>query len=121
MTTVGALHDKLVVNRRMRVLVAWFAQLVPKEARILDVGSGDGAVSALLQAERPDLLIHGLDVLPRDHSRIPVELFNGSDIPYADNSFDAVLISDVLHHTQNPTDLLREARRVTARHLLLKD
>src|SRR5690242_15219710 len=118
MKTVGALHDRLVVNRRMHVLVAWFAQLVPKNARLLDVGSGDGAVSALLQAERPDLSIRGLDVLPRDHPQIPVELFNGSEIPYADNSFDAVLFSDVLHHTQNSTDLLREGKRVTARHLL---
>jgi SAM-dependent methyltransferase len=50
-----------------------------------------------------------------------VEIFDGSRIPFADTSFDAVLFSDVLHHTNDPAVLLREAWRVAGQCVLIKD
>ncbi len=117
----GAFHEKLVFGRRVRVLADWFAKLVPKGARVLDVGCGDGLISAVLQSRRTDLLVRGIDVLARAHTHIPVDIFDGSRIPFPDQSFDAVLFSDVLHHTDDPTVLLREAWRVTGRWVLIKD
>jgi SAM-dependent methyltransferase len=121
MSAIGVLHEKLVFNRRVETLATWFAQLAPPSARILDVGCGDGLISAVLQSRRPDLILRGIDVLPRNHTHIPVEIFDGSLIPFADQSFDTVLFSDVLHHTPDPAILLREARRVSAHSVLLKD
>lgn len=121
MSVIGVLHEKLVFNRRVRVLAAWFAQLVPRSARMLDVGCGDGLISAVLQSRRPDLVVAGIDVLPRRHTHIPVDIFDGSSIPFADQSFDVVLFSDVLHHTEDPAILLREARRVSRQNVLIKD
>lgn len=121
MSAIGVLHEKLVFNRRVRVLAAWFAQLVPRSARMLDVGCGDGLISAVLQSRRPDLVVTGIDVLPRRHTHIPVDIFDGSSIPFADQSFDVVLFSDVLHHTEDPAILLREARRVSRQNVLIKD
>ena len=121
MSAIGVLHEKLVFNRRVRVLAAWFAQLVPRSARMLDVGCGDGLISAVLQSRRPDLVVAGIDVLPRRHTHIPVDIFDGSSIPFADQSFDVVLFSDVLHHTEDPAILLREARRVSRQNVLIKD
>lgn len=95
--------------------------MLPADARVLDVGCGDGLISALLQSKRPDLGVQGIDVLPRARTHIPVELFDGFHFPYADESFDVVLFSDVLHHAIDPTILLHEARRVAARHVLIKD
>jgi len=118
---VGVMHDKLVLNRRVEVLAAWFAELLPQRARVLDVGCGDGLISAALQSKRPDIEVQGIDVLPRERTHIPVEIFDGTHFPCASASFDVVLFSDVLHHTVDPTILLREARRVSARHVLLKD
>lgn len=117
----GAFHEKLVFSRRVGVLADWFAKLVPKGARVLDVGCGDGLISAVLQSKRPDVLVQGIDVLARVHTHIPVELFDGSRIPFDDQSFDVVLFSDVLHHTDNPTVLLREAWRVAGQWVLIKD
>lgn len=117
----GALHDRLVISRRIEVLSSWFARLAPRSARVLDVGCGDGLLSAEISAKRPDLEIQGLDVLARDRSYIPVEIFDGSRIPFAEGSFDAVLFSDVLHHTEEPTVLLREAGRVARQCVLIKD
>jgi len=121
MSSVGQLHDKLVIGRRIEVLASWFAKLAPQGIRILDVGCGDGLLSATVQAKRPDLTIRGIDVLPREKSYVTVEMFDGSSIPFEDGSFDAVMFSDVLHHTDDPAVLLREAKRVSTKWLLIKD
>ena len=121
MSAVGKLHDTLVFTRRVEVLASWFARLAPKNALILDVGCGNGLVAAALRSKRPDLTLRGIDVLPREQNYIPVEMFDGARIPFDDDSFDAVLFSDVLHHTDDPAVLLREARRVARRCVLIKD
>lgn len=121
MSAIGVLHEKLVFNRRVEILAGWFAQLAPPAARVLDVGCGDGLISAVLQSRRPDLTLRGIDVLPRNHTHIPVEIFDGSHIPFGDQAFDVVLFSDVLHHTPDPAILLCEARRVATQCVLIKD
>jgi SAM-dependent methyltransferase len=118
---IGVAHDKLVSGRRVEVLSGWFAQLLPNRMRVLDVGCGDGLVSAILLSKRPDLSVQGIDVLRRSRAHIPVEMFDGHRIPFDSASFDVVLFSDVLHHTEDPTALLKEARRVAARYVLIKD
>jgi SAM-dependent methyltransferase len=120
-SAVGVLHGKLVSNRRVEVLAAWFAKLLPPGARVLDVGCGDGLISAVVQRKRPDIGIQGIDVLPRAQTHIPVEMFDGVHFPFASASFDVVLFSDVLHHTDEPRILLGEARRVSTRYVLIKD
>ena len=109
MSAVGSLHDSLVMTRRVEVLASWFARLAPKNARILDVGCGDGLLSAALGSKRPDLTLRGIDVLPRDRTHIPVEMFDGTRIPFDDASYDSVLFSDVLHHTNDPSVLDRKS------------
>ena len=71
MSAIGVLHEKLVFNRRVETLAEWFAKLVPSAARVLDVGCGDGLISAVLQSRRPDLTVIGIDVLPRAHHSHP--------------------------------------------------
>jgi ubiquinone/menaquinone biosynthesis C-methylase UbiE len=119
--TAGILHDHLVFNRRVRVLADWFAKMLPAGVRVLDAGCGDGLISAVLQQQRSDISIQGIDVLPRATTHIPVEMFDGLHIPFPGESFDVVMFSDVLHHTEDATILLREARRVAKQGVLLKD
>ncbi|MGA9040163.1 MAG: class I SAM-dependent methyltransferase [Terriglobales bacterium] len=115
------MHDKLVLNRRVDILSGYFAQLIPKDTRVLDVGCGDGLISSILQSKRPDISIQGIDVLPREQAHIPVKIFDGAHIPFEEGSFDVVLFSDVLHHTGDPVVLQREARRVASQCVLIKD
>lgn len=121
MSVVGTLHNKLAFNRRVRVLSEQFASLVPSGASVLDVGCGDGLVSALLQSQRPDVRVCGVDVLVREHTHIPMQMFDGHHLPFEDSAFDVVLFSDVLHHTVDPSALQREARRVAREYILVKD
>ena len=104
----------------MRVLAAQLSALIPPGVRILDVGCGDGVIDELISSQRPDVSIHGIDVLVRKNTHIPVKQFDGTTIPFPDASFDAVMLIDVLHHTADPILMIKEAQRV-AHTLLIKD
>jgi SAM-dependent methyltransferase len=121
MTVVGRLHERHVAGRRVRRLADLIADLIPPDARVLDVGCGDGAVADQLMRRRPDIQIRGVDVLVRPAPAIPVEHYDGARLPCADASVDVVLFVDVLHHTDDPTVLLGEARRVARRSVVIKD
>jgi SAM-dependent methyltransferase len=88
---------------------------------VLDVGCGDGLVGALIQEQRPDVAVTGMDIAVRPDSHIPVREFDGSSIPVEDGGADVVMLVDVLHHADDPTALLREATRVSTRGLIVKD
>jgi len=118
---IGIAHESLVFARRTRALASAIGELLPSRADILDVGCGDGTVDRLILQSRPDLEIRGIDVLQRPSSAIPVSTFDGVTFPCADKSVDTVLFVDVLHHTNDPCVLLREAVRVARQSIVIKD
>ena len=118
---IGALHGAYVHGRRVRVLASWLTRLLPRDASVLDVGCGDGLLASLVQRDRPDLRIVGIDVLVRRLTHVPVRPFDGAHIPLPDGGVDAVTFVDVLHHTLDPMVLLREAGRVARTHVVIKD
>jgi SAM-dependent methyltransferase len=121
MNTVGSLHSALVFPRRVQRLVAALARLLPTNASVLDVGCGDGTLDRLLLKCRPDLRLEGIDVLVRQETKIPVTAFDGQHIPFPDRNFDVVVFVDVLHHTDDPAVLMREAGRVAGQFVVIKD
>lgn len=114
-------HRALVFGRRTQVLAEALAPLLPQGARVLDVGCGDGTIGALLAQRRADISIEGVEVISRSSCRIPCRAFDGEHLPFPDGSFDACLFVDVLHHTTDVTQLLREAARVARSTVVLKD
>ncbi len=120
MTLLGRMHEA-VYGRRVRVLSDRLAELIPPNSRVLDVGCGDGLIAHLTTQKNPGLELEGIDVRVRNHSHIPVRPFNGTQIQHDDKSFDVVMFVDVLHHTEEPMILLREARRVARHVVILKD
>ena len=121
MSLTERIHSEYVHNRRVRVLSHHLVELIPQSAQVLDVGCGDGLLASLIMQKRVDVKIRGIDVLIRSQSHIPIYRFDGQVIPYSDASFDAVMFVDVLHHTEDPMILLREAMRVTRKAILIKD
>ena len=115
------LHGQYIHSRRVRVLCESLSDDIPPNAKVLDVGCGDGLLASLIMNDRPDVEISGIDVLARSQTKIPVSLFDGMTIPFPDNSYDAVMFVDVLHHTRDPMVLLREAVRVARKTILIKD
>lgn len=118
---VKRLHEQLVFRRRTRVLSAALAELVPSGTALLDVGCGDGTIAYLIGQAKPTVSIQGLEVAPRRSCQIECGWFNGTTIPLPESSVDICLFVDVLHHTNHIERLLREARRVARRYVLIKD
>nr|WP_294168706.1 class I SAM-dependent methyltransferase [uncultured Sphingomonas sp.] len=117
---LGQVHDNLVFGRRVRVLSEALAAQLPRGARVLDVGAGSGDMAVAIMQLRPDVRIEGVDVLVRPGTAIPVVQYDGRHIPHADGAFDAALLIDVLHHTDDPIAVLGEVARV-ARAVVVKD
>ena len=118
---IGKFHGRYVFQRRVRVLRQHLVEMIPLNATVLDVGCGDGSIDKMILERRADLSLQGIDISLRPQLHIPVTRFDGRTIPHADKSFDAVMFMDVLHHTLDPRILLREARRVARKCILIKD
>ena len=121
MNALDHLHEHGVLPRRAQRLADLLAQIIPQNCTVLDVGSGDGRIDTLLLKQRTDLKIQGVEVSSRTPTAFPVTHFDGTTLPFEKQSFDVVMFVDVLHHTNDPLILLREALRVARRAIVLKD
>jgi SAM-dependent methyltransferase len=118
---ISRCHHALVAPRRTRVLAELLAARIPQRASVLDIGCGDGTIGKLILGLRPDVSVQGVEFLVRAMCKVECQSFDGSRLPFPDESFDVCLFVDVLHHTNDPRILLREAARVTREWILLKD
>jgi ubiquinone/menaquinone biosynthesis C-methylase UbiE len=117
----ATLHDSIVASRRNDALARAIERFVPQSARVLDVGCGDGRLALRLTALRPDISVTGVDIEARAGAATAVRTFDGRVLPFGDRSADIVLFCDVLHHVDDASGLLLEAKRVGAQGIVLKD
>jgi O-antigen biosynthesis protein len=82
----------------------------------LDLGCGDGRLSALLDAEELTLADVSEVALERAARRLPgaraVALEPDARLPLPDNGFDLILCAETIEHVRDVQLLLSEARRV---------
>jgi len=120
---VHRIFDKNRVTQRIPVKLKNRAKLIFNQIKdylrgrdILDLGCGDGKVGEIIAQE------HSRDVILVDvyeHGNIanlnlPFGLIKQNrKIPFLDNSFDTTLLLTVLHHSNEPMQVLEEAKRVT--------
>lgn len=118
---IGLLHTKLISPRRIEVLANCLVDLLPPNGKILDIGAGDGLLAKKIMQKNPNLDIQGIEIVKRSTSHINITKYDGIHIPFPDNSFDAVMLIDMLHHTTEIMQLLEEAKRVTKENIIIKD
>lgn len=95
---------------------------IPENGRLIDVGCGTGN-GLLIFHERFGVSGVGVDVsdgmleiarAKMDGRNLPIEMhqIDGESLPFEENTFDAGISFEVLEHTPNPAQLLRELARV---------
>lgn len=122
------LHAAFVADRRCQALVSALSELLGRgaggqggELLGLDIGCGTGQIALAIELACPGVRFKGVDVIAWPQAQIDVTTYDGMKLPFDDKSFDFCLLVDVLHHTEQPALLLKEAVRITRRFILIKD
>ena len=106
-------QNPLDISSRMEWFERQIASYLPKGSRVLDIGSGLGYFTRLSLKNNPETV--SLDIAFRllHRSKVPLPV-NGSalQLPFKDNTFDAVLSSECIEHTYEPLTALAEMVRV---------
>jgi ubiquinone/menaquinone biosynthesis C-methylase UbiE len=115
-------HRKVVMGRRVLQISKNISELIPEDVlSVLDVGAGTGEMAQAVNSFRSELTVSGVDVYIRPKTFIPIVKYDGNVLPFDDDSFDAVMTVDVLHHCNDPVSVLKECARVSKRWVLIKD
>jgi len=99
------------LERRAEKITRLFENQIPANSRILDLGGGWGFYSEPLKRRGHEHLV--MDVVKPGYQKAPVIIYDGTRIPFPDQSFDVTLLITMLHHVADPEILFREVRRVT--------
>lgn len=128
---VGNVYRRLFVD--LDKIAETLDGLMPRGARVLDIGGGDGALVNRLLNRRPDLQITMCDLAPEIGSflsasnRSRVRLFPATEFSAVSGHYDFVTLTDVVHHV--PVDqrgsffqlLAEQCETWRCRNLLVKD
>lgn len=109
-----------VGRKRAERLVGSFERFLPEGQSVLDIGAGGGWNGERIQ-QRKKNNVALLDVINLNQTKLPLALYDGTTIPFPDNSFDTSLLLFVLHHCQNPAEVLKEAVRVSKKRIVIME
>ncbi len=93
---------------------------------VLEVGCGTGSVLAEVVRRGIGNRHVGIDVadpgehLDRDATGLDLRCYDGSRLPFADDSFELVYASHVVEHVPDPRGFLKELGRVSSRYLYVE-
>ena len=87
--------------------------------KILDIGCNSGYLTSLIARTFPQAQVTGVDVdgkiikeARKRHLQIKYLEADAHELPFADDQFDVVVISETIEHVRNPSQVLAEIARV---------
>jgi len=104
------IHPQWLVNRQHAGRTAWVA--LRARGEILDVGCAEGLIRGALRSSTRYVGLDYLATASALYCTRPDVYGDACKLPFTDNSFDSVLLLDVLEHIANPELALAEASRV---------
>lgn len=87
---------------------------------LLDVGAAEGYIGECA-AQQAAMAVRLVDVVDLNRTQQPFDLYDGSELPYGDKTFDTVMVLLTLHHCADPDRVLAEVWRVARRRVLVTE
>lgn len=100
---------------RARLVGELIAQANDSDPLILDAGCGTGAFAAALAAEQRRVVAVDAELPDALDPRVQYARADVAQLPFPDETFDVVLLLDVLEHVQDDVAVLAEVSRVLRR------
>ncbi len=112
---VAAVARSAKIARRRLAAIARLLQAPPSQIELLDVGCSSGAF--LMVAAREQFVVRGVEPSPLAAATARsagLDVFNGllHEAQFADASFDAVTLIELVEHVIEPIELFRECHRI---------
>jgi ubiquinone/menaquinone biosynthesis C-methylase UbiE len=113
-------YDNVPLDQVSRQLIAFAEKHAGAE--VLDLGCATGNYSRRLRSL--GYTVKGADINPeyvriaREHD-VDAYLVQGDTLPFPDKSFDTVILFEVVEHLRDPDIVLREAKRVARKNVLV--
>jgi demethylmenaquinone methyltransferase/2-methoxy-6-polyprenyl-1,4-benzoquinol methylase len=89
---------------------------LPATGRLLDAGGGTGRVSSQLRSMVDDLVVtdvsYGMLAQAQAKSDLTLSMAHAETLPFADDSFERVLVVDALHHFRDQRQAVGDLLRV---------
>lgn len=101
--------------------IASIINLIPPDADLIaDLGCGSGRIANQIDQKR---IVVGLDVSTEalKHCKVQVVRASIPQIPFPDNMFDCIVLSEVLEHLEDPSHnkTLKEVRRLAKKYVIV--
>jgi len=107
---------KRIYPREVRQSLCRFLDTLPPKATVLDVGAGTGVLCELSLACRNDLLLTATDpaegMLRYCSNTVETIVASAEVLPFENNSFDAVMMGEALHHFRDVDAAFLEIVRI---------
>ena len=111
-------NPSLGLDARAEYFAGLFNPYLDPHSRVLDIGGGWGFYAAPLEKRGHTCTV--LDVVKPGYQKAPVVIYDPAHpMPFPDKSFDVSMLVTVLHHVADPVAVLREAKRVTRKTLIV--
>lgn len=107
-------YGRMILDFQILTVYRDLHRLLPSfTGAVLDVGCGQSPYRHLLR--HTQTTYYGIDIVDAekfDYKNPEVTPFNGEDIPFPDEKFDALICTEVLEHVENYQKLVNEIFRV---------
>mgnify|MGYP001570432046 CR=1 FL=1 len=115
---IKTLEEYLIYLKEV-FIYTWCKEKISKDARCLDVGCGEGYGTKLLSSSAKETV--GIDIDKKiiekaskkyADNNCAYKLYNGKNIPFADNYFDMIVSFHAIEHIKNDIGFIDEIYRV---------
>ncbi len=121
-----AKKNKLIKSRivssdkaRIQAILTKIRPLISNRGKVLDIGSGTGHIAEMLINE--GYRVTTCDIKDTSLFEEIHPIIIKDKLPFEDKSFTTSMLITVLHHTKNPEEISKEAKRVSDKIIVMED